>query len=57
MIEMTDDKIIFENPQHDFPTRVTYWRAGDDGLNARIEGKRNGQPAQENWKYKRSVGE
>ena len=33
----TSDEAVFENPQHDFPTRITYRRHGADGLVARVE--------------------
>jgi hypothetical protein len=29
---------VFENPQHDFPKRITYRKTGDDGLTASIDG-------------------
>lgn len=28
----------FENPEHDFPKRITYWRGDEAGLCAQIEG-------------------
>ncbi len=34
----------FENPMHDFPWKISYWR-GSDSLYARIAGFRNGQAA------------
>jgi hypothetical protein len=38
MIEMTAQKVVFENPDHDFPQRIIY-RLDDDGnLAGRIEG-------------------
>ena len=52
MIEMTSDRVVFENPQHDFPVRITYWREGPDGMGAKIEGK-DGQRA-ESWVFKRA---
>ncbi len=54
MTEMTDDKVVFENPKHDFPTRISYWKEKDGAMGAKIEGKRNGQDASENWVYKRA---
>jgi len=41
-IEITDDKIVFANPEHDFPQRIRYTRVGPDSLLAQIEGERNG---------------
>lgn len=38
------DEMVFENPKHDFPTRITYQRQPDGSLKARIEGTMNGQP-------------
>jgi hypothetical protein len=32
------DTIVFENPSHDFPQRIVYWRRGADSLIARVEG-------------------
>ena len=42
LIEVTDRKVVFENPEHDYPQRVIYWRK-DDKLYGRIEGQRAGQ--------------
>ncbi|MEO6447205.1 MAG: DUF6265 family protein [Gemmatimonadaceae bacterium] len=33
----------FENPEHDFPQRISYRRQGGDSLVARIEGDRDGR--------------
>jgi hypothetical protein len=43
-------EIVFENPGHDFPTRVAYRRAGDELL-AEISGK-DGANAQR-WRFRR----
>jgi hypothetical protein len=51
MIEMSADKVVFENPQHDFPVRITYWREGADQMGARVEGKDGARP--ESWVFKR----
>ena len=51
MVEVSADKAVFENPQHDFPQRITYWREGADGMGARVEGK-DGKGAQ-SWTFKR----
>ena len=40
--ELTGDKVVFANPQHDFPQRIRYTRVGPDALLAQIEGERNG---------------
>src|SRR4051812_39301461 len=30
--KVTADEVVFENPQHDFPTRISYARQPDGGL-------------------------
>lgn len=40
--EITDSTATFENPAHDFPTRIAYQRAGTDSLVARISGPMQG---------------
>ncbi|QQS40311.1 MAG: hypothetical protein IPM63_13210 [Acidobacteriota bacterium] len=37
-----DGVAIFENPEHDFPQKITYTR-GSTGITARVEGMSNGQ--------------
>lgn len=32
-----EGEVLFENPAHDFPTRIRYRREGDDGLVAEVE--------------------
>ena len=43
----TDSKIVFENPTHDFPQRIIYFRKGEK-LCARIEGTMQGKEAGKN---------
>lgn len=42
MLRLTDNEVVFENAQHDFPQRVAYKLEADGKLAARIEGMRNG---------------
>lgn len=35
---VTDSGFVVENPAHDFPTRISYTRAGTDSVVARVEG-------------------
>jgi hypothetical protein len=37
-ITITKTKYVFENPTHDFPKRIIYYRSKNDTLRARIEG-------------------
>jgi len=55
MIEQGDKRVVFENAEHDFPQRIIYWMSGDGSLHAKIEGKLKGQPASEEWAWKRSA--
>lgn len=45
------NEVVFENPEHDFPQRITYRRDADT-MHARIEGTQNGQPASEEWTWR-----
>jgi len=51
--ELTDSMVVFENPANAYPTRVIYRRDGD-ALIARIEGKRQGTDASEEWRFTRA---
>jgi hypothetical protein len=48
--KVSADEIVFENPEHDFPTRVAYRRTGE-GVTAEISGP-NGANRQ-TWQFKR----
>lgn len=37
LVSFDEETAVFENPQHDWPQRLTYWREGDV-LHARAEG-------------------
>ena len=49
---MTDSSVVFENVAHDFPQRIIYRRDGET-LIARVEGKRRGADASEEWRFVR----
>src|SRR5688500_13186401 len=36
------ERVVFEDPAHDFPQRVIYWRKPDGAIGARIEGVMDG---------------
>lgn len=38
---LTDNEVVFENPNHDFPKKITYTRKADGSLLAAIEGPRD----------------
>lgn len=44
---------LFENPTHDFPTKVSYRQVSSDSLYARIEGEMNGTTKGIDFRFKR----
>ena len=46
-------EVVFENPAHDFPTRISY-RQVDGGIVATIGGMMNGKPRAIDFKYQRA---
>jgi hypothetical protein len=48
--EVTATRVVFENPAHDFPQRIIYWKEGAD-LRARIEGTMNGKAGSQEWRW------
>jgi hypothetical protein len=53
MKELGDRRVVFENPQHDFPQRILYWREGEQLL-ARVEGTLGGKEKREEWRFDRA---
>ncbi len=45
---------VFENPEHDFPSRIIYRRSGDR-LTGRIEGTIAGEPRSAEWHFQKSA--
>ena len=43
LVRFSATEAVFENPEHDFPTRIMYRLKEDGSLHARIEGNMNGQ--------------
>lgn len=52
---LTDSSVSFENPEHDFPQRITYRRRGDGGLAARAEGMSGEAPRGFDLAYRRTA--
>lgn len=44
------NRVVFANPDNDFPTRIVYEREGET-LTARIEGELGGQPRSMAWEF------
>ena len=47
-----DSRVVFENPKHDFPQRIIYWRKGEE-LCGRVEGTIGGKSESEEWCWTR----
>lgn len=52
-IEAEGTRVVFENPENDFPQRVIYERVGDV-LNARIEGGEGDRMQVVEWAYRKA---
>ena len=46
--ELSEQWVVFENPENDYPQRIIYLREGKQ-LHARIEGEREGEIRSESW--------
>ena len=57
LLEMKGTRVVFENPEHDFPQKITYEYRAPDQLNARIEGKdkASGQQTSMNFPMRRKA--
>jgi hypothetical protein len=51
--ELTNSSVVFSNPEHDYPQRITYRRQSEASLVARIEGSTGGKDMHEDFKYAR----
>ena len=51
-VSVTEREAIFENPTHDFPTRITYRLQADGSLLAVVDGRVNGQPRALEFPYR-----
>lgn len=45
--------LVFENPEHDFPQKISYHRIGSDSLLAEISGQQKGAPRTETFPMRR----
>lgn len=50
---LSEDTVVFENPQHDFPQRILYRLVDKDTLVGRIEGSIDGKARSADFPYKR----
>lgn len=48
-----NNKIVFENPKHDFPKTITYHLVSPDSLEAIVVGNENGKQRKEEFHFKK----
>jgi hypothetical protein len=53
LIRATATEAVFENPQHDFPQRISYTLKPDGTLLAAIEGQKDGKTRRVEFPYQR----
>lgn len=46
---LTENKIVFENPKHDFPQKIVYTKISSDSLVAKISGNKDGKDTFEEY--------
>ena len=54
LVESGAQRAVFGNAENAFPSRIAYWREGDELL-ARIEGTLRDRPAAEEWRFARGT--
>jgi hypothetical protein len=52
--ELKGKRVVFENPEHDFPQRIIYWLDNAGALHAKIEGTQGGKSSSMEWSWKRA---
>ena len=53
MTSATDSQLVFENPQHDFPSKIVYNKITADSIMAEISGMEKGKPASQQFAMKK----
>ncbi|BFM44254.1 hypothetical protein CFS9_28950 [Flavobacterium sp. CFS9] len=48
-IAESDKQLVFENPKHDYPQKITYTKGANNTLTAEISGNLNGKPSSEKF--------
>src|SRR5690606_32122460 len=53
MSAATAQQLVFENPAHDFPQKITHTKVANDSLGAETSGMQHGKPASEKFAMRR----
>ncbi|MCK6502362.1 DUF6265 family protein [Myxococcota bacterium] len=54
LVEQQEQRVAFENPGHDFPRRITYWRQGEQ-LCVELQGQEAGGAQELSWCWQREA--
>ncbi|MEZ7498936.1 DUF6265 family protein [Flavobacterium sp. Arc3] len=49
LTETKENQLVFENPKHDYPQKISYTKVSKDSLVAEISGIQSGQPSSEKY--------
>ncbi|HMR83803.1 MAG TPA: DUF6265 family protein [Niabella sp.] len=55
LVHSDENTLVFENPKHDFPTKITYNKISADSIYAEISGAVNGSERKEGFPFKKSA--
>ena len=50
----TEKQLVFENPKHDYPQKISYTQITSDSLVAKISGIQQGKPSSEQFSMKKN---
>jgi hypothetical protein len=54
LTKSTENQLVFENPKHDFPTKIEYNKITNDSIFAKIYGNKDGKEISEGFPMKKS---
>ena len=54
LVELDGERVVFANPDHDFPQRIVYWKPDARNLCARAEADREGKTVGSQWCWNRN---
>lgn len=57
LTKTSKNELIFENPRHDFPQKISYKRIGSASLIAVVSGTKNGKVAMETFPMKKQINQ
>lgn len=52
LTSLEGQKAVFENPEHDHPQKISYWKNADGTMTARVEGDKAGKAKPQDFVFK-----